>query len=43
MTVDERKQKWSKPLSKNPNWKDGISKKICICGNYMSYNFNKLL
>lgn len=32
MTAEERKEKWGKPGDKNPNWKGGISKKLCpVC------------
>lgn len=32
MTDEEKKEKHSKPMCKNPNWKDGISYKYCKCG-----------
>jgi len=32
MTSEEKKEKHSKPLNSNPNWKGGISKSYCNCG-----------
>lgn len=32
MTDDEKIEKYSKPLEKNPNWKGGVSYKYCECG-----------
>lgn len=29
---DERRDKFSKPLNKNPNWKGGVTYKYCKCG-----------
>ncbi len=36
MTSEER-ELFSKPGDLNPNWKGGISKKTCRCGNRMNY------
>jgi hypothetical protein len=32
MTNEEKKEKHSKPMEKNPNWKGGVSYKHCKCG-----------
>jgi group I intron endonuclease len=32
MSEDERKEKHSRPMDKNPNWKGGASFKYCECG-----------
>ena len=32
MTDEERKEKYSKPMETNPNWKGGTSFKYCECG-----------
>ena len=32
LSDDERRDKFSKPLNKNPNWKGGLSYKYCECG-----------
>lgn len=32
MSEDERKEKYSQPMDKNPNWKGGVSYKYCECG-----------
>lgn len=33
MTEEEKKEKHSQPLDKNPNWKGGVSYKYCECGS----------
>lgn len=37
MTNDERKEKFSKPMNTNPNWKGGSSFKYCECGKRIGY------
>jgi group I intron endonuclease len=38
MTELERKEKWSKPKDKNPNWKGGVSSPTCNnCGKQLGY------
>lgn len=32
MTDEEKKEKHSRPMEKNPNWKGGVSFKYCECG-----------
>jgi len=32
LSNNERRDKFSKPLNKNPNWKGGVSYKYCECG-----------
>jgi len=32
MTEEEKKEKHSQPMDKNPNWKGGVSYKYCECG-----------
>jgi group I intron endonuclease len=36
MTDEDKKKMYSKPLEKNPNWKGGISKNLCLCGKLIS-------
>jgi group I intron endonuclease len=36
-TPEERKQKYGLSKSRNPNWKGGISIKLCKCGKKMDY------
>lgn len=36
MSEDEKKEKHSKPMDKNPNWKGGTSFKYCKCGTKIS-------
>ena len=37
MTDDQRKETFSMPLEKNPNWKGGVSYNYCICGKRIGY------
>lgn len=37
MTEDERKEKHSKPMETNPNWKGGVSYVYCECGKRIGY------
>ena len=32
MTDEEKKEKYSQPMERNPNWKGGVSVKYCDCG-----------
>ena len=38
MSDDEKKEKHSKPMEKNPNWKGGVTYNYCKCGKRISYN-----
>lgn len=37
LSDDEKKEKFSKPLDKNPNWRGGSSFKYCECGKRIGY------
>jgi group I intron endonuclease len=37
LSNEERKERFSKPLEKNPNWKGGSSFIYCICGKRIGY------
>lgn len=37
MSEDERKSKFGMPGKLNPNWKGGVSRKLCACGSEMAY------
>ena len=39
MTEDEKKQKHSKPMELNPNWKGGSSFNYCECGKQIGYKY----
>lgn len=44
LTPEERKDKWSMPMDKNPNWSGGTSYVYCKCGKRIGYgniNCNK--
>jgi len=41
MSKNEKKLKFSKIGESNPNWKGGISTKICICGKKIKGKFKK--
>jgi len=42
MSVEERKEKWGKSGPNNPNWKGGISKKLCpVCNKVEIAPINK--
>tara|TARA_R110000868_G_scaffold39555_4_gene137685 strand:+ start:499 stop:1233 length:735 start_codon:yes stop_codon:yes gene_type:complete len=43
MSEDERKEKHSQPMDKNPNWKGGTSFKYCECGLKISPNNNSCI
>jgi group I intron endonuclease len=43
MSEDERKEKHSQPMDKNPNWKGGTSFKYCECGVKISPTNNSCL
>jgi group I intron endonuclease len=37
LTNEERKERFSKPLDRNPNWKGGVSYVYCECGKRIGY------
>ena len=43
MSEDERKEKHSQPMDKNPNWKGGASFKYCECGVKISPTNNSCI
>jgi len=43
MSEDERKEKHSQPMDKNPNWKGGTSFKYCECGAKISPTNNSCI
>jgi group I intron endonuclease len=43
MSEDERKEKHSQPMDKNPNWKGGTSFKYCECGVKISPTNNSCI
>jgi len=43
MSEDERKEKHSQPMDKNPNWKGGVSFKYCECGVKISPTNNSCI
>jgi group I intron endonuclease len=43
MSEDERKEKHSQPMDKNPNWKGGTSFKYCECGTKISPTNNSCI
>ena len=40
MTEEEKKEKYSKPMEINPNWKGGVSYVYCECGKRIGYGHN---
>jgi group I intron endonuclease len=40
LSIEERKEKFSKPMESNPNWKGGKSFIYCVCGKRIGYGNN---
>jgi group I intron endonuclease len=43
MTDEEKKEKYSQPMDKNPNWRGGASYIYCECGKRIGYGHKKCI